>query len=307
MRPEETDLAKLIAETKELMAVSMGEKITVELKTDDNLWHCKLDQVQLQNALLNLSINARDALPSGGNVTISAENAPLDAERAEALDLDEGDYVCLSVSDSGPGIPADVLKHVYEPFFTTKDVGEGSGLGLSMVYGFVRQSGAGIDIETGEGKGTTVKLYFPVIDLEEPKVVEKSTKFQDLRDQPIATILLVEDNVAFREVTRAILESLNFRVIDFGNAEDALAVVGDATRFDLLLSDIGLPGDMNGHDLAEFVASARPGLKIVLMSAHTGREFSGGIIDSNVAAFLRKPHRKADLSQTLHRVLGIDT
>jgi len=307
LRPEETDLAKLIGETKALMSVSMGEKITVELKTDDDLWHCKVDQVQLQNAILNLSINARDAMPSGGDVTISAENAPLDAERAEALELDEGDYVCLSVSDNGPGIPEDVLDHVFEPFFTTKGVGEGSGLGLSMVYGFVRQSGASVDIETGEGEGTSVKLYFPAIVPDEARVVEKSTKITDQGVVSDATILLVEDNSAFREITRTILERLNFKVIDFGTAEDALAVIGDTTPFDLLLSDIGLPGEMDGHNLAEFAASARPGLKIVLMSAHADPALGGGIIDRNVAAFLRKPHRKAELSQTLRRVLELDS
>jgi CheY-like chemotaxis protein len=297
----------LIANTSELMSVSMGERITVELKADDDLWLCKVDQMQLQNAILNLSINARDAMPSGGDVTISAENAPLDAERAEALELDAGDYVCLSVSDNGPGIPADVLEHVFEPFFTTKDVGEGSGLGLSMVYGFVRQSGASVDIEVGESGGTAVKLYFPAFVPDEPEAAGSGTNVQDQVTEPDATILLVEDNAAFREITRAILESLNFRVIDCGTAEEALAVIGDTTPINLLLSDIGLPGDMDGHDLAQFAASARPGLKTVLMSAHTDREFSDGIIDGNVAAFLRKPHRKADLTQTLHRVLGLDS
>ena len=303
LQPEEIDLARLIGETKELMAVSMGEKITVKLQTGADLWRCKLDQVQLQNAILNLSINARDAMPSGGNVTISVENKALDATQAEDLELGAGDYICLSVSDNGPGIPEHVLQHVFEPFFTTKDVGEGSGLGLSMVYGFVRQSGGGVEIVTSEDEGTSVRLYFPVIESNVDTVVGIAAERTDVETETDATILLVEDNAAFREITRTILESLNFRVIDFGTAEDALAVIGDTTRFDLLLSDIGLPGKMNGHDLAEFAASARPGLKIVLMSAHTDPAVIGGVIDGNVSAFIRKPHRKAELNATLRQMI----
>jgi PAS domain S-box-containing protein len=307
LQPEETDLAKLIGETKALISISMGEKIVMEIQTGDNLWRCKVDQAQLQNAILNLSINARDAMSSGGDVTISAENTPLDAARAEALELDEGDYVCLSITDNGPGIPDEVIEHVFEPFFTTKGAGEGSGLGLSMVYGFVQQSGGCVDIETGEGEGTSVRLYFPAIVPDEAEAVEIDAERQSGLTAPNATILLVEDNAAFREITRTILESLNYRVIDFGTAEEALTVIGDTTRFDLMLSDIGLPGEMNGHELAEYAASARPSLKIVLMSANTDSGVIGGLIDSNVSAFLRKPHRKADLSQTLRRVLGLDT
>lgn len=140
-----------------------------------------------------------------------------------------------------------------------------------------------------------------------PKLPRTARRPGNKKSEPDATILLVEDNAAFRDVTRTILERLNFRVIDFGTAEEALAVIGDTTPIDLLLSDIGLPGDMDGHDLAQFAVSARPRIKIVLMSAHTDRAVSGSIIDSNVAAFLPKPHRKADLSRTLQRVLELDS
>ena len=217
--------------------------------------------------------------------------------------MEEGDYVCLSVSDTGTGIPAEVLEHVYEPFFTTKGVGVGSGLGLSMVYGFVQQSGGNVDIETCAREGTTVRLYFPAIVPDTISAAEIRAESRDDLSETNATIMLVEDNAAFREITRTILESLNFQVIDFGTAEEALTVIGDTTPFDLLLSDVGLPGQLDGHDLAQIATSARPGLKVVLMSAHADRGGSGGIIDHNVSAFLRKPHRKADLVQTLHRVL----
>ncbi|MCZ6592501.1 MAG: PAS domain S-box protein [Alphaproteobacteria bacterium] len=305
LRPEEIDLGRLIYETNELMSVSLGEKIAVELSTDRNLWRCTVDRVQLQNAILNLAINARDAMSSGGRLTISVENTHLDSDRAADLELEAGDYVGVSVSDTGAGIDDEALEHVFEPFFTTKDVGEGSGLGLSMVYGFARQSGGSVEIETGSGEGTTVRLYFPAIVPDIP--TEMGAEIQDERTKPVATILLVEDNAAFREITRQILENLNYHVVDFGTAEEALEVVGGKTQFDLLLSDIGLPGRMNGHDLAEYAASARPGLKVVLMSAHAEKQVSGGIVDRNVAAFLRKPHRKAVLAQTLRRVLGLDS
>jgi CheY-like chemotaxis protein len=238
-------------------------------------------------------------------LTVNVENTHLDSNRAADLELEAGDYVCLSVCDTGPGIPHDVIEHVYEPFFTTKDVGEGSGLGLSMVYGFARQSGGSVDIETGSGEGTTVRLYFPAIVPDIP--IEMGAEVQDERAEPVATILLVEDNAAFREITRKILESLNYHVVDFGNAEGALTVIGDIARFDLLLSDIGLPGRMDGHDLAEYAASAQPGLKIVLMSAHNDKGIGGGIVDHNVSAFLRKPHRKAELARILRRVLDHDS
>jgi PAS domain S-box-containing protein len=307
LQPKETNLESLIFETKELMAISMGENIAVELRAGAHLRRCKVDQAQLQNAILNLSINARDAMPSGGHLTIKAENTSIDTDRAGILEINEGDYVCLSVSDTGTGMPEDVIEHVFEPFFTTKDVGEGSGLGLSMVYGFVRQSGGGVEIETAEGKGTTFKLYFPSIDSEAATVDDDRAKAAGVQIQPEATILLVEDNAEFREITRTILESLNFQVIDFGSAEEALEVISDVTMFDLLLSDIGLPGQMNGHELAGSAASARPGLKIVLMSAHADWALTGGVTDRNVSAFIRKPHRKAELAQTLSRVLDLKT
>ena len=163
LQPEETDLERLIFETKELMAISMGEKIAVELHAGVNLRRCKVDQAQLQNAILNLSINARDAMPVGGHLTIRVDNTAIDTDTGAEQELEAGEYVCLSVGDTGSGIPRDVLERVYEPFFTTKEGGVGSGLGLSMVHGFARQSGGGVDIETAEGVGTTVKLYFPAI------------------------------------------------------------------------------------------------------------------------------------------------
>ena len=303
LQPEDTDLERLIFETKELMAISMGEKIAVELHAGVNLRRCKVDQAQLQNAILNLSINARDAMPVGGHLTIRVDNTAIDTGTGAELELEAGEYVCLSVGDTGSGIPRDVLEHVYEPFFTTKESGVGSGLGLSMVHGFARQSGGGVDIETAEGVGTTVKLYFPAIVPVISSVVGSDRISVHNKTGPEATILLVEDNLAFREITRTILESFNYRVIDFSTAEEALTVIGDTTPIDLLLSDIGLPGQMSGHDLAEQAAMARPGLKIVLMSAHNDRQMKGGITDRYVSAFLRKPHRKAELAQTLHRVL----
>lgn len=307
LQPEVLDLGRLIGETKELMSVSMGEKISVTLDCDDNLWRCTVDGVQLQNAILNLAINARDAMSSCGNLAIRTENVHIDSERAAVLEMDEGDYVCLSVSDDGSGIPDEILEHVYEPFFTTKEAGQGSGLGLSMVYGFVRQSGGSVDIETDVGRGTTVRLYFPAaVDPATPAAEGKAQAKGDCPERE-AKILLVEDNRMFRDVTREILESANFRVVDTGTAEEALEEISAATHFDLLLSDIGLPGAMDGHALAQFAASARPGLKIVLMSAHTDRVMNGAVVDHNVAAFLRKPHRKAELLNTLRRVLKLDS
>jgi PAS domain S-box-containing protein len=307
LQPEETDLQPLIEETSELMSVSMGDKITVDLNTGKNLWHCKVDRAQLQNAILNLSLNGRDAMRSGGLLSIRVENSRLDAEQAKALELSEGNFVCLSVSDTGHGIPDDALEQVYEPFFTTKKTGEGSGLGLSMVYGFVRQSGGGIRIDTEIGEGTTVRLYLPAIIPDPATAIEPVSEARNELSVPEATILLVEDNMDFRKITRTLLENLNFQVIDCGTAEEALEIVCKSTPFDMLLSDIGLPGQMDGHDLAKYAASARPGLKIVLMSAHSDRELSGGIIDHNVAAFLRKPHRKAELVKTLRRVLALNS
>ena len=306
LQPEETDLADLVAETNELMAVSMGERIAVTLHTDSDPWRSRIDRVQLQNAILNLAINARDAMAGSGEITIAVANVRVEDTRAVALEMSAGDYVCVSISDTGPGIPADVLEHVFEPFFTTKDVGKGSGLGLSMVYGFVRQSGGGIDIDTEVGVGTTVHMYFPAVMPSPFAALEDFAAGPEDLAAPDATILLVEDNPMFREVTRAILEGLNFQVYDFGTAEEALELIGSSAKFDLLLSDIGLPGDMDGHALAQHAASARPGLKIVLMSAHTDRGLNGGIVDHNVSAFLRKPHRKAELNQVLRRLLALE-
>lgn len=317
LQPLDTDIGKLIADTQDMIAVGMGERITLETRIEDDLRRCRVDPVQLQNAILNLTLNARDAMPSGGTVTIDARNTVIEAGRAAALDIAAGDYVCLSVRDDGPGIPEDILPHIYDPFFTTKEIGKGSGLGLSMVHGFVRQSEGCVEIETAAGEGATFRLLLPAVVADRQAGADREGQVAgDAHSAGDATILLVEDNASFRDITTTILQSLNFRVIAFGTAEDALATIDDATPIDLLLTDIGLPGDMDGHALAAYALSARPDLKIVLMSAHTDPALFETATDRAasdqagpdhyISAFLRKPHRKAELAGTLRQVLGLE-
>jgi CheY-like chemotaxis protein len=266
---------------------------------DDAPWRIRADPGQLENALLNLAINARDAMPEGGTLRIETANVGQGRNQG----LGEGDFVMLAVSDTGTGIAPEIVDRVFEPFFTTKEVGKGSGLGLSMAYGFVKQSGETMEIESEPGRGTTLRLYLPR---------RRDEPGADLADRPMEpnrgargrTILVVEDEPAVRELAVRILRSLGYETVEAASGESGLAELDNTPDVALLFSDVVLAGGMNGLELAREARRRRPGLKVLFTSGYT--DFAG--IDAGQltaeADLIPKPFRKADLAERLHAILG---
>jgi prevent-host-death family protein len=302
LRPRTVDLDGLVAGMFELLARTLGETIEVEAVAGRGLRPALADPGQVENALLNLAINAQHAMPAGGKLTIETANVVLDAEYAATyLEVSPGDYVLLAVSDTGTGMAPEVLEHAFEPFFTTKDVGEGSGLGLSMVYGFAKQSGGHVTIYSEQGRGTTVKLYLPQAEGPGPDTGEAVE-----RDAPGAKgerILVLEDDPDVRTLAVSLLEGLGYEVLEAQDGKEALVVLARDSRVDLLLSDVVLPGGMSGPQLAEEARRRDPGLKILFMSGYPEKAVRrNGSLGKSVEV-LSKPFRKHDLAERVRAVL----
>jgi PAS domain S-box-containing protein len=304
LEPRPTDVNGLIRGMEQLMRRTLGEHIAITIHAADDLWPAKVDPGQLESAVVNLGVNARDAMPHGGRITIETANVELD-EGYAAMDPDvgAGEYVMIAVSDTGTGMPSDVVARAFEPFFTTKDVGKGTGLGLSMVYGFVKQSGGHARIYSEPGVGTVVRLYLPRSDVPAETVGARPKQVSEL-PTGAETILLVEDDPMVRGHTETQLAALGYRVISAENASDALERVGTGTMPDLLFTDIVMPGQMNGRELAERLRERWPSLKVLYTSG-----FSHGMLDAPLGGtvavkhLLGKPFRRRDLAAKVREVL----
>lgn len=304
LKPEDSDLNDLVSTTGQLLRRTLGEHIVVQTVSAPALWPTTVDRTQVETALINLCINARDAMPQGGKLTIETKNVTLDAAyvaRQQDEDLVPGDYVMLSVTDSGSGISPDIIDRVFEPFFTTKEVGKGSGLGLSMIYGFIRQSQGHIAIESELGKGTSVRMFFR----RTARVAEPASTA--VRRGPLPggneRILVVEDEEGVRAIVGEQLRSLGYSVRLAGNAEQALAEL-QVDRFDLVLTDVVMPGALNGKGLSDEVGRRWPATRVVFMSGYSENTLMhDGRLDSGVM-LLAKPHLKADLARIIRRALG---
>lgn len=262
------DVVKLIESLEDMFVRTLGPKVALKIDLAVDLWSAKIDASQLESALLNLVINARDAMADGGRLTIAVENVEIDtAYAATQAELNAGDYVAIRVTDDGAGMPASVIARAFEPFFTTKPIGQGTGLGLSMVYGFVKQAGGHIRIHSEPGHGTTVSLFLPrdLSDGASPAPAADLPSAPHVRTGE--TILVVEDEESVRSVIVAVLQDLGYRYIEAGDAKAALAVIDTPTHIDLLVSDVGLPG-MNGRQLAEIATARRPGLKVLFVTGY---------------------------------------
>ena len=303
LEPKIVEVRNLVASMTELLRRSLGEVIQVRLHLPMNLWKTRVDPSQLENALLNLAVNARDAMPRGGALTIEAQNLTLDQQYADRnTEVNPGDYVMLAISDTGHGIPREILERVLEPFFTTKPVGKGSGLGLSMVYGFVKQSGGHLKVYSEVNRGTTIKIFLPrasgVEDAQETSpVVEEVPRSRDHE-----VILLVEDDVTIRKLLQRVLTNLGYQILVAEDGPTALAAIERAQRIDLLFSDVVLPGGMSGLELADVVKRSHPNLKLLLMSGYTRNALSD--FDDENVHLLSKPFRKEDLARTLYSILN---
>jgi signal transduction histidine kinase/CheY-like chemotaxis protein len=274
LQPVELDLNAAVGDMEDMLRRTLGEAYEFRVVKAPDLWRTEADPGQLQNALINLVVNARDAMPVGGAVTVSTANIALDIDQAGGQrELRPGEYVLLSVSDTGMGMARGVIERVFEPFFTTKDVGKGSGLGLSMVYGFVKQSGGHVTIHSESDRGTTVGIYLPRRIAGPPAIVVEGV---DARSGPGGggTILVVEDNDEMRVLTRLQLEHLGYTVLEAAHGPDGLRVLAENRGIDLLLTDVIMPKGMSGPQLADQAIAAYPHLKIVFMSGYNNMQDS---------------------------------
>ncbi|MBT2295927.1 response regulator [Pseudomonas fluorescens] len=269
----------LVLSMGELLQRSLNESVRLDMQLDDQLWIAEADPNQLESALLNLVLNARDAMPDGGQLVVKTFNQQLDADFTEAyINLEPGDYVVLSVQDSGCGMPEAVINRAFDPFFTTKPIGQGTGLGLSMIYGFSKQSRGHVTIDSDVGKGTTVNLYLPRFvgeEVNEPQVDTQHAPYA----QDGETVLIVEDDPAVRVLVSAVLSELGYAFVEAADADSAVPILQSGQRIDLLISDVGLPG-MNGRQLAEIGRQIRPDLRVLFITGYAEHAaVRGGFLD----------------------------
>ncbi|MET1023221.1 MAG: PAS domain-containing protein [Pseudoxanthomonas sp.] len=294
----------LVEDMEQLIRRTLGPAIDVRLSFDGPLWHVLVDAPQLENALLNLCINARDAMPHGGTLTIEAKNGSVAASDPDRHDLEPGDYVQLCVRDTGAGISPELMDKVFEPFFTTKPIGQGTGLGLSMIYGFVRQSGGQVRMESTVGQGTRVCLYLPRF---LGAAAEQGTTSQPqhaLAQLPPRTVLLVEDETAIRVLMSEILGGAGYRVIELSDGIGAVARLQSAEAIDLLVTDVGLTGGLNGRQVADAGRQCRPGLPVLFVTGYAANAAVGaGQLEQGMQV-LTKPFKASDLERHVHGLLA---
>ena len=299
------DLNTLVTRSVGLLRRMLGRIVDIETELAEDLWPIESDPAQLEAALTNLAINARDAMPMGGRLTIATANRHVEARGAAADgELKSGDYVVLTVADTGSGIPPDIIGRVFEPFFTTKAVGKGSGLGLSMIYGFAKQSDGHVEIESEVDRGTTVRVYLP----RATRAPERAPAVR--RSEPSAAagelILVVEDNDTVRKSVVRQLQKLGYRTLEAEDGPEALAALERDPRIDLLFSDVVMPGGMSGRQLAAAVRRRRPDMKILLTSGFPDKAGDARAGDRKESV-LGKPYRQRDLALKLREILQTET
>jgi two-component system, cell cycle sensor histidine kinase and response regulator CckA len=300
LEPKVLDLNAIVLHVERMLRRLIGEDIDLKAKLGSGLGCIKADQSQIEQVIINLAVNARDAMPHGGKLIIETSRVDLDEDYARRHPPQKpGAYVLLTVADTGTGMDAETQNRIFEPFFTTKELGKGTGLGLSTVYGIVRQSGGHIWVYSEPGQGTTFKVYLPLV--EQAVQMEKSALGSTGSLNGMETILLVEDEDALRELTRNLLEGAGYTVLEAERPEKAIEIaIGHGEPIHLMLTDVIMPG-MNGRDLAANLASVRPAMKVVYMSGYTGFTHPG-IADSG-ATLLAKPFTRDGLLRKLHEVL----
>ncbi|AWN41578.1 PAS domain S-box protein [Methylobacterium durans] len=287
--PKPTDVNRLVAGMEEMIRRTVGPGIHIEVVGASGPWPAFIDLPQLENALLNLCINARDAMPEGGRITIETANKWLDDRAAHEHDLPPGQFLSLCVTDTGTGMTPDVIARAFDPFFTTKPTGQGTGLGLSMIYGFARQSGGQVRIYSEVGQGTTMCLYLPrhygSVDAEGALLAHPAV----LRAEQDATVLVVDDEPTVRMLVTDVLEELGYTAIEAADSGAGLRVLQSNVRIDLLVTDVGLPGGMNGRQMADAGRLARPGLKVLFITGYAENAAVGnGLLEPGMQV-LTKP------------------
>jgi nitrogen-specific signal transduction histidine kinase/CheY-like chemotaxis protein len=303
LEPKTVDFNRLVAGMHAMLAQTLGEHVEVRIVSGAELRAAQVDAGQLETAILNLAINARDAMPKGGRLMIETRNVAIEpGAGGVAGDPPPGDYVMIAVSDTGVGMTADVKARAFDPFFTTKDFGKGSGLGLSMVYGFVRQSGGYVTIYSEPGHGTTVKLYFPPAG-ETTLLIDEAPGAPRAEPRGTESVLLVEDDPMVRGHVAGMLRDLGYRVVVAENGAAALGILEGPQPVDLLFTDMVMPGGMSGRDLAEAARQLRPEVKVLFTSGYTDDHVFAASQPGDMANFLSKPYRRRELAAKLRAVL----
>jgi signal transduction histidine kinase len=299
--PRPTDLNRLAASMEDLIRRTMGPSIVVEVVCANGLWPAKVDLPQLESALLNLCINARDAMPEGGNLTIETTNTWLDERAGRLRDLPAGEYVALSVTDTGAGMTPDVRARAFDPFYTTKPLGQGTGLGLSMVYGFVQQSGGQVRIYSEVGQGTSVSLYLPRYagSVDEQLPVQQREMEGGLGE----TVLVVDDEATVRMLVSDVLTERFYNILEATDGRSALNHLEADRRIDLLITDVGLPGGMNGRQIADAARVHRPNLKVLFITGYAENAAIKKWQLEPGMAILRKPFAMATLENKVREML----
>jgi nitrogen-specific signal transduction histidine kinase len=301
--PKAIDINALISNMDGLIRRAIGGQLEIKTVLGDGLWHVYVDPSQLENALLNLAINARDAMPNGGHLTIETSNIRIDdAAVADQVGFAPGDYLLVTVSDTGTGMDRNTLAHAFEPFFTTKDVGKGSGLGLSMIYGFVKQSRGYVRIDSELGRGTSVKIHLP------RAADDVALARQESRDGSLPRgsekILLVEDDAMVRDLVVMQLGHLGYRVVSTASGSKALEALEREGGFDLLFTDVVMPGGLDGRQLADEAWKIFPGLPVIFISGYAeSAVVHHGRLDQRVH-LLKKPFRRRELAMKIRDALA---
>ncbi|HVY18601.1 MAG TPA: MASE4 domain-containing protein [Bauldia sp.] len=302
LEPRRTNINDLISNHAQLLRRLLGAQIDIRLDLSATIWPAIIDPTQLEAAITNLATNARDAMPQGGSLTIATGNRHLDEDYAAThAEVTPGDYALIEVTDSGSGIPQEVIARIFEPFFTTKEVGKGTGLGLSMIYGFIKQSKGHVSVYSEPGIGTTFRLYLPRVDAGE--AAEAVTAAVDTERGNGEMVLAVEDVAALRRVVVRQLTDLGYRVLEAENAADALEVLAKE-KVDLLFTDVILAGGQTGFDLARAARARWPNLKVVFTSGFPDNKLGNGSGPAATGKLLGKPYRKEDLAKALRAALA---
>jgi CheY-like chemotaxis protein len=303
LRPERCDINRAIVDIVRLLRRTLGEDIMIDLQLTQGLWPALVDRLQFETAVTNLATNARDAMPGGGELTIATRNTRLDEDYAAAhAELAPGDYVSIEVRDTGTGIPPELLDRIFEPFFTTKETGRGTGLGLSMVFGFLKQSGGHINAYSEMGEGTVFRLYLPAVRDAATSDDGETAALPPARPGRNETVLVVEDSAGLRKTLIRQLAAAGYRVLEADSAAAALVTIDGGAPIDLLLTDIVMPGGMNGHDLAAAALLRRPGLRTLLTSGFPEMANGGADVPSG-ARVLRKPYRRDEMLRLVRETL----
>jgi len=303
LMPRTIDIGRKIVDMQQLLRRTLGEHVECEFRLDENLWQASVDPGQLASALLNLVLNARDAMPSGGKLTVAVQNISLGESDVDVNGQTRpGDYVMVAVTDTGTGMTTEVAGRAFEPFFTTKEVGKGTGLGLSMVYGFAQQSGGAMQIRSEPGHGTAVRLFFPRVAPRRASAPPPAG--QQAKPTGSETILMVEDDDMVRSYVESELKALGYRVIVTRNGPAALAILRGPEKIHLLFTDVVMPGGMFGTELAKEAARLRPDMKILLTSGHTEHPVDGIDGRGRTVRILNKPYRRHDLAAMLRSALN---